>query len=87
MNVAPTRGGVTRECGGERGEGLDVAAAPVSFAETGHDDNDTQNNQDDPRDEKWPSAWQEKREQCRADERSRGQNEGFHQWQVVRRAM
>jgi len=52
-----------------------------------HDDNDTQNNQDDPRDEKRPSAWQEKREQCRADEHSRGQNEGFHQRQVVRRAM
>ena len=68
-------------------EELDVAAAPVSLAETGHDDNDTQNNQDDPRDEKRPRAWQEKREQCRADERSRGQNEGFHQRQVVRRAM
>ena len=63
-------------------EELDVATAPVSLAETGHDDNDTQNNQDDPRDEKRPSAWLEKREQCRADERSRGQNEGFHQRQV-----
>ena len=56
-----------------------VAAAPLSLPESSHDDNDTNNNQDDPRDEERPSAWQQKREQCRADERSRRQNESFHQ--------
>ena len=52
---------------------------PLSLPETGHDENDSKNNQEDPRDEQQPSAWQQKREQCRADERSRRQNEGFHQ--------
>ena len=59
-------------------EELDVFAATFTLPETGHDDNDAKNNEDDPRDEKRPSAGQKKREQCRADERSRRQKEGFH---------
>ena len=64
-------------------EELDVAAAPLVFPETDHDDNDTNTNQDDPRNEKRPSAWQENREQCRAHERNGRQHEDFHERRVV----
>jgi hypothetical protein len=68
-------------------EELDVAAAPSAFPEADHDNNDTKTNQDDPRNEKRSSAWQEDREQCRAHERNGCHDEGFHKRKVVRRAV
>ena len=51
-----------------RPEELAVAVAPLSLPETDDNDSDPKTNQDDPRNEKRPSARQENREQSRADE-------------------
>ena len=65
-----------------------MLAAPLSLPETDDNENDPKTNQDDPRNEKRPSARQENGEQSRADERNDPfQHEGVHQRQVARRAM
>ena len=58
-------------------EKLDVAAAPLSSSEADYGGNDTKTNENDPRNNKRPRAWQENREQCRADERNGRRHEGF----------
>jgi hypothetical protein len=49
-------------------EELGVTAAPLSLPESDDNDGDPKTNQDDPRNEKRPSAREENGEQSRADE-------------------
>ena len=57
-----------RQRSGVTPEELGVAAAPLSLPETDDNDSDPKTNQDDPRNEKRPSARQENGEQSRAAE-------------------
>ena len=68
-------------------EELDVAAAPLAFPETDHDDNDTNTNQDDPRNEKRPVLGKRTASSAAPTNAMAASMKGFHQRQVVGRVM